>query len=115
MDLTQVVTRFAGGIVLWVWVQPGARRTELSGLRGSELRITQRAVHGAANTALVAYLAEMLSVAKRDVEIIYGHTSRSKRARIYTKEPIALESRLSDLGRVSVGQALDTVRQLGGT
>lgn len=104
MDHTQVVRRLTGGILLRVWVQPGAGRTELAGLRGSELRvrIAQRAVKGAANTALVAYLAEALSVARGDVEIVSGHTSRSKRVRIYTQEPLTLASRLTNLGRVPV-------------
>jgi uncharacterized protein YggU (UPF0235/DUF167 family) len=39
-------------------------------------------VDGAANAALVAFLAKALGVAKRDVVIEQGDTSRSKRLRV---------------------------------
>ncbi|TFB87821.1 DUF167 domain-containing protein [Cryobacterium sp. TMT1-3] len=44
--------------------------------------LQQRAVEGAANDALVALLAKHFMVAKRDVSIIRGHTSKIKHLRI---------------------------------
>ncbi|SDN79227.1 hypothetical protein SAMN05216368_107172 [Cryobacterium flavum] len=44
--------------------------------------LQQRAVEGAANDALVALLAKHFKVAKRDVSIIRGHTSKIKHLRI---------------------------------
>jgi uncharacterized protein len=44
--------------------------------------LRQRAVDGAANEALIEVLAKHLGVAKRDVEITSGHTSRLKRIRV---------------------------------
>ncbi|MEX1169057.1 MAG: DUF167 domain-containing protein [Chloroflexota bacterium] len=43
-----------------------------------KVRVTAAAVEGAANTALVHLLAEELGVARRDVRIVAGATSRQK-------------------------------------
>jgi uncharacterized protein (TIGR00251 family) len=42
------------------------------------VRVSAAAVEGAANTALVHLLAEELGVARRDVRIVAGATSRQK-------------------------------------
>jgi uncharacterized protein (TIGR00251 family) len=65
-------------------VQPGAKRTEAAGLHGGRLkiRLAARAVEGAANEALVAFLAEAFAVAKREVRIVAGETSRQKRVSV---------------------------------
>jgi hypothetical protein len=67
--------------VLELHVQPGARRTEVAGLHGGRLkiRLAARAVQGAANEALVAFVAEALGAAKRDVRIEAGAGARRKR------------------------------------
>ena len=71
-------------LVLELHVQPGAARTEVAGLHGErlKLRVRARAVEGEANAALIEYLAERLGVAKRDVAIDAGETSRQKRVRV---------------------------------
>lgn len=43
-----------------------------------KVRVTEAAVDGAANTALVYLLADVLDVARRDVRIVAGATSRLK-------------------------------------
>ena len=45
---------------------------------GLKVHLTAPPVDGAANTALVAILAQYLSVHKRDIQIIRGTTGRSK-------------------------------------
>jgi uncharacterized protein (TIGR00251 family) len=47
-----------------------------------KVRLTAPPVDGAANEALVKFLADTLSVAKSQVEIVSGHTSRDKVLRI---------------------------------
>lgn len=71
-------------ILLTVHVQPGAKRTEAAGLHGNALKIRLAAppVEGQANEALIAFLAEVFGVPKRQVELISGHASRSKRVRV---------------------------------
>lgn len=74
----------AGGVVLSLHIQPGAKRTETAGLHGDALKIRLAAppVDGKANEALIAYLAKRLDVPKSRVELISGQTSRAKRVRI---------------------------------
>jgi uncharacterized protein (TIGR00251 family) len=69
-----------GGSELCVHAQPGASRSELAGEHGDALkvRIAARAVEGAANAALIDYLAERLGVARRDVRLLRGDKSRRK-------------------------------------
>jgi len=61
-------------------VQPRASRTELAGLHGDEIRMRIAAppVDGAANEALVRFLAERLGVARFAIRVTSGAGSRSK-------------------------------------
>lgn len=71
-------------LMLDVHVQPGAARTEVAGLHDGrlKLRLAARATDGRANAALVAFIAARLGVAKRDVSIESGLSSRRKRVRV---------------------------------
>ena len=62
-------------------MQPGAARTEVAGLHGGrlKLRLAARAVEGQANNALLAFIAERLGAARRDVAIEAGVGARVKR------------------------------------
>jgi uncharacterized protein (TIGR00251 family) len=70
--------------VLCLHVQPGARRSEVAGLHGDALKIRLAAppVEGKANAALLAFLAERLGLAKADVQLKSGMTSRRKTVRV---------------------------------
>ena len=63
-----------------VRVQPRAARSTVEGVRDGALRVRLAAppVDGAANEELVRLLARRLGVARRDVSIVGGATSRSK-------------------------------------
>ena len=65
-------------------MQPGARRTEVAGLHDGrlKLRLAARAVEGAANAALIDFLAARFGVRKKDVTIESGGSSRRKRVSI---------------------------------
>ena len=65
-------------------VQPGAKRTEIVGMHGNALKIRVQAppVEGAANEALIAFLAKALAVRRGDVEIVSGTQSREKRVAV---------------------------------
>ena len=65
-------------------MQPGAARTAVAGLHGERLkvRLAARAVEGAANLALIEFLAERLGVPKRNVVILAGAHSRAKRVAV---------------------------------
>lgn len=69
-----------GGSELTLHVQPGASKSELAGLHGDalKLRIAARAVEGAANAAVLEFVASWLDVPKRDVRLLRGEKSRRK-------------------------------------
>ena len=71
----------AGGVLVDVAVVPNAKRTEAVGLHDGALRVRLAAppVDGAANDALVQWLARALGVPQRAVELVQGQTSRRKR------------------------------------
>lgn len=67
-------------LILALRVQPGAKRTEVSGPHGAALkvRVAAPAVEGRANAALVRFLAEAFGVPLRQVRIVRGETGRDK-------------------------------------
>jgi len=74
------VERRPDGVRFHVRVQPRASRNEITGAIGGALKVRLQAppVDGAANDALVAFLAEVLGVPKRGVRIVSGLSSRAK-------------------------------------
>ena len=73
-----------GAVELSLRVQPRASRTRCMGTLGAQLKLQLAAppVDGAANAALLDFLAETLGVPRRQVTLVSGESSRSKRVRI---------------------------------
>ena len=71
----------SAGVEIAIRVQPGARRTELAGRHGDEVKIRVAAppLDGRANDVLVEFLADRIDVPPSRVRIVAGETSRSKR------------------------------------
>lgn len=69
-----------GTLRIALYVQPGARKTELAGEHDGALKIRLAAppVDGKANAALVLWLAEALGVPRRCVCLVSGERSRNK-------------------------------------
>lgn len=84
------------GVVLSLHIQPGAKRTETAGLHGEALKIRLAAppVDGKANDALVAFLAKTLGIPKSHVELVAGHSSRTKRVRVADISATAVSGKL---------------------
>ena len=63
-----------------VYIQPRAKRTEVAGRHGADLKIRVAAppIDQAANEALLAFVAQTLGLRRRDVRLIAGATSRRK-------------------------------------
>ena len=78
--------RTDGGWTLAVRVQPGARRSEIVGELGDELKVRLAAppVDGRANAELVRFVAELAGVPRRNVRLTLGHSSRSKVVEVRT-------------------------------
>lgn len=73
-----------GGALLDVLVQPRASRDGVAGMHGGSLkvRLTAPPVDGAANEALVRFLAGFFGLPRRDVTIVSGERGRRKRVRL---------------------------------
>ena len=72
------------GVELDLRVIPRARKTEITGVRDDAIvvRLAAPPVEGAANEALVAFVAEWLAVPRRAVHILSGERSRRKRVTV---------------------------------
>ena len=77
---TPRLTAGKNGAVLRVRVQPRARRAGFEGYHGDLLKVALTAppVEGAANEALVRFLADALDVPPSTVSVVSGQTSREK-------------------------------------
>ena len=86
----------ANGTLLNVRAQPGARRSEITGVHGDALKIKIAAPpeDGKANAELCEFLARTLGVAKNSVSVISGNSSRSKKVLIESIDPDLLTSKL---------------------
>jgi len=72
------------GIELAIKVTPKANRSEIVGWENDELKVRLAAVpeKGEANQELIRFLAKTLGVAKSQIDLISGDTSRHKRVLI---------------------------------
>lgn len=73
-----------GGIQFSAAIQPRASKNEISGVMNGALkiRLTSPPVEGAANRALIKFLAKALGVSGSRVEIVGGLTGKNKVIRI---------------------------------
>ena len=84
------------GFEFQVFVQPRSSKNQIAGRHGDALkvRLTAPPVDGAANALCVKYLAKCLGVPKSALEIVAGHTGRTKRIRVVCTAGAAEKSRL---------------------
>ena len=77
-------------------VTPRANATRIERVDGGALRVRVSAppVDGAANAALVRYLAEVLGVPKSSVDVVAGASGRRKRIRVAGMTPDQVIERL---------------------
>jgi uncharacterized protein (TIGR00251 family) len=73
---------------LSVWVQPGAKATELAGEHGGclKIRLQAPAVDNRANKALIEFVARLSGLKMQQVTLESGHGSRQKKVLLHTKE-----------------------------
>jgi|SRR5215469_311600 len=84
------------GCTLSVRVHPGAKRNAITGTHADALKIslTTPPTDGRANAALIAFLAERLNIPRASIELLTGHSSRSKILRVTGITAAEAESRL---------------------
>jgi len=66
--------------LLEIYVQPGAKKTAISGQHDGRLKIRLKSspVDGKANEELIAFFAKLLKLKKQDIKIVRGAKSRFK-------------------------------------
>ncbi|MCL6431679.1 MAG: DUF167 domain-containing protein [Anaerolineae bacterium] len=84
------------GVTIAVRVTARARRAEIAGEHGDALQVRVPAppVGGAANEALIAFLAQALGVRRRDISLLSGERSRHKLVRIQGLDGRTVEARI---------------------
>ncbi len=97
VNLPPCLKALPDGIQLSIKAQPRASRSEVAGLLGAELKVKVAAppVDGAANEALVEFLAKTLGVPRRNVQLLRGASSTHK---VFSITGIAPEAALPRLG-----------------
>lgn len=98
-DAVRLGTTKEGAVRLEVRARPRARKSAIAGVREGALVVQLAAppVEGAANEELVETIAEALGVAKRDVTLVRGETSRDKLVEVHGLTADEVRARL--LGR----------------
>lgn len=89
-----------------VHVQPRAKRDEIAGWHGERLRVrlTAPPVDGAANEALIKFLAMALGLKRSQIKLTLGERSRDKTVRIERITPTDLNQRIvSEIGPPAEG------------
>jgi uncharacterized protein len=92
----EFVRDVADGCTVTVRVQPGAKRNAVVGLHGDAVKIALSAppVDGKANEALIAFVAERMSLPRARVSLVAGAASRSKVLRITGKSAADVKAAL---------------------
>jgi uncharacterized protein (TIGR00251 family) len=83
------ITEKDGSVTFKVCVVPRSSKSEVVGehYRSLKVRLTAPPVDGAANAELIKVLAKYLGVAKRDIDIVAGETSKNKRVSVTGADP----------------------------
>lgn len=87
------------GLVLTIRLQPRASRNRIVGVHGEALKISVTAppVEGAANAALIHFVAQLLQVPRATVSLQSGTKSRTKQLVVQTDAPERLIRTLEDV------------------
>ena len=78
------ITQSGDSVLITVRVIPRAARSQIAGTRNDALlvRLSAPPVDGAANAELIEVLAAALDVPRRDISLIVGERSRTKRVQV---------------------------------
>ncbi len=89
------------GTVVRLRVVAGARRTELAGVAGQALRVRVAAppAQGRANAAILGYLAGLVGLRARDLQITAGERARDKLVLVRGRSPGQVRASLLDPGQ----------------
>lgn len=96
-----VLIPVADGVRLSIFAKPSAKTTEIRGVRDGALEIAIAAAprDGAANEALVRFVADVFGLRARDVVLLAGTTGRRKRVELHGTNVDTVRGVLASLER----------------
>ena len=85
-----------GAVTFAVKVIPRASKNQIVGIEGEAIKIRLNAppVEGKANDALIEFLADVLNIARGQIEIVTGQTARRKIVRVRGRTAKQIEDTL---------------------
>jgi len=97
------VREVESGVVFSIHVIPRSKKEGFAGTHGDSIKVKVNAppVEGAANKAVVKFIAKLFDVSKSNVEIIKGETGREKQVLV---RGVGLEKAKAVLTKASGGQ-----------
>lgn len=89
-----------GGVTIEVLASAGASVSKVRGVHGAALKVAVRAApeKGKANAEIEEVLAEFFGVAKNQVAVVAGQTSRNKRVQVLGLNSAEVEAKIQALG-----------------
>ena len=98
--MTELIRPHPGGAVLTVRASPGASAAAIVGVHGHELRVRvcSPPVDGRANEEVVKVIAGALGLRTRQVQMLSGHTGRSKQVVVALAPAVLMERLLPWIG-----------------
>ena len=90
-------TQTPAGVSVTVRVTPRAGKTAITGVREEVLlmKLAAAPVDGAANDALIAFLSQVFELPRRNIVIVAGDRSRTKRVELVGASSSAMDARLA--------------------
>lgn len=87
------------GVLLYLKVQPNAKRNAIMGLHAGQLKVSVTVVpeKGKANQAVIKLVAKVLKIAKSDLEIVKGQTSSQKKILVRETTLSALREKIEGI------------------
>jgi len=87
------------GVVFKIFVQPRSAKNMIVGLHGESLKIklTAPPVDNAANKMCIKFLAKSLGISKSQIQIIAGHTNRTKQILLQSSQSKITENEYKSL------------------
>jgi uncharacterized protein (TIGR00251 family) len=84
-----ILEKTDAGVLIRVFVQPRASKNEIVGVHNDavKIKLTSPPVEGQANAALIEFLAEVFHIAKRNIILVRGESSRQKSVEIHGVDP----------------------------
>jgi uncharacterized protein len=85
------------GAAITVRITPRSGRDEITGVLENgtvKIRLKAAPVEGQANSALIKFLADVLSIAPSKIEIVAGHTSKDKLITILGLDSTTVQERI---------------------